>query len=237
MLRSDLFIVNLTIFRYSEAINILYQNNSFTFYQNDIIFDLQRTILPHRFASIRFLTVHWQFRYDLTFEPSINQTVTKPRAPWDIGTWKQACAIMAESMPGLREILIVVKGPFQSIDNIASMLQYLREIDVDKEEFWVRVPVPKSLSTDGPDKEVLNFRRMIREQEFPFHVFRDCVSGPDSGKQHRGGHPSWYQLIPEVKGRIGVLPRPQGVWVGSKYLAFILMIQYLPPNHVLIEYY
>ena len=60
------------------------------------------------------------------------------------------------------------------------MLQYLREIYVEKEDFWVRVPMPKSMYTTGLDIEIVNFRSMIGTQDFPFNIFRDCIGYPDS---------------------------------------------------------
>jgi len=84
-------------------------------------------------------------------------------------------------MPGLREILIVVKGPFDSLDQIDIMLQALRDVDVGYEDFWVRVPLTYSVGPHGQNLEVIRFRRMLEVQNFPFNVFRDGKPYPDSG--------------------------------------------------------
>jgi hypothetical protein len=87
--------------------------NSFALYENDTIFEFQRSIFPHRFSSIRFLTLHWQFRHQSTFAPPV--TGVSIKTPWDLASWHRACSVVSTSMPGLREILIVVKGPFHTV--------------------------------------------------------------------------------------------------------------------------
>lgn len=73
-------------------------------------------------------------------------------------------------MPGLREILVVVKGPFHNLTYIGIMLQALRRVDVEYEDFWVRVPLTRGVGLHGINLEEMRFRRLLEVHNYPFNV-------------------------------------------------------------------
>jgi len=160
--------------RYTESTDILYTSNTFSIWQNDTLFDLQSTILPGCFASIKSLRLHWQFRFSQTFQRNAcGDLEIKVDPPWDVETWQRACKIL-QNMPALRELLVIVRGPFLLNSDVVDMLMPLKEARVS-ESFQVRVPWPNVIirtKNDGVD-------RRFEDRGFPFRVLRPETVMPD----------------------------------------------------------
>ncbi|KAK2758284.1 hypothetical protein FQN54_004130 [Arachnomyces sp. PD_36] len=75
---------------YSEAIDILYTQNTFDFNHVDTILNLSTTILPYRLHSIRHLNLHWTVRA-LTWMDAY--------PPYDESTWLRLCRTLSASPP------------------------------------------------------------------------------------------------------------------------------------------
>ena len=97
---------------YSEAIDLLYESNRFSFISSDTLIHLSLTILPQRLNVIRKLCLTWQlwpaflgYRFDL--------------AEWD-----KACDVMA-SMRGLRFLQIDLDAG--GLENMGNMINAERE--------------------------------------------------------------------------------------------------------------
>jgi hypothetical protein len=152
---------------YTESIDILYTSNTFSIWQNDTLFDLQSTILPERFSSIKSLRLHWQFRISQTFQRNAcGDLEIKVDPPWDVETWVRACKIL-QNMPALRELRVIVQGPFLLNSDVVDMLKPLKEVRVDG-SFEVRVPWPSVIIRTKND----SVDRRFEDRGFPFRVFR-----------------------------------------------------------------
>ncbi|KAJ5603702.1 hypothetical protein N7537_006658, partial [Penicillium hordei] len=71
---------------YSEAIDIIFQKNTFLFNHTDTIIDFSHTLLPHRISLIRTL--------QLSFPD--------PGGP----SWNRCCQVLATKLPGLKTLTI-----------------------------------------------------------------------------------------------------------------------------------
>ncbi|KAH8662934.1 hypothetical protein BGZ60DRAFT_530088 [Tricladium varicosporioides] len=128
---------------YNETIQLLYTTNHFVLLENDNLSDLQITLLPQRFSTIRTLTMHWQIRDDETFQRNeLSNFITSVAAPWDITTWEHSCSIL-KKMYALKELTIHVRGPFMVDQHLRDMLGFLRDTRVAKEHVVVTVPWPR----------------------------------------------------------------------------------------------
>ncbi|KAI9717122.1 MAG: hypothetical protein M1812_004870 [Candelaria pacifica] len=131
---------------YSEAINILYSQNTFIFRDLDTVINFPKTVLPQRWHSIRFLRLEWTFRYP--FEP----LYTKPsptnnnRPQDDQAKWERACDVIS-SMDGLQNVILDLNASFRSrtqhpdVIPVVTLLRPLSDIKVNG-SFIVRVPFP-----------------------------------------------------------------------------------------------
>ncbi|KAF4636070.1 hypothetical protein G7Y89_g2014 [Cudoniella acicularis] len=138
---------------YNETIHLLYTTNQFRLLQNDNLCDLQRTILPQRFSSIRSLALHWQIRDDETFQRDESGAwMTNVPPPWDIATWETTCFLL-KKMFALKQLMIHVRGPFMINQHIEEMLGFLKGLRVPKEELLVVVPWPRVIVMGAGWKE------------------------------------------------------------------------------------
>lgn len=84
---------------YKETISMLYADNIFDINHLDTIIYLQKSVLPQRLDQMCALNLTWNFRYSTPSSP----------APYDIGTWRETCDILA-SFTGLQELTIHLTG-------------------------------------------------------------------------------------------------------------------------------
>lgn len=89
------------VYRYTEAIHMLYAHNTFLVDHLDTVVNLSCTIFPQRLASIRSLQLTWTFHH-LCLESRFQLL-----PPDDGATWEQACQIIA-SMKGLRSFRLTM---------------------------------------------------------------------------------------------------------------------------------
>ena len=100
------------IYRYSEAIYVLYAHNTFRFINLSTIISFSSIILPQRLKSIRSLHLHWEIHMGYF---KLNQTQTHRlellERPVDT-RWETVCQILAD-MSGLRELrVLLLQHPF-----------------------------------------------------------------------------------------------------------------------------
>jgi len=131
---------------YSEAIDILYTENTFNVRKSRTVVELPGTILPHRFHSIRSLHIDTVFDY-----PWPQTTLPFPYWPPDVpDTWPMAWKVIAK-MRGLRNLRVSlsqydIHGSEEDMDD-ESVLNILRPLQAVKvptfvvEFFW---PVRRS---------------------------------------------------------------------------------------------
>lgn len=96
--------VSLNASRYTETIDLLYSGNMFACLQNQALLDLHRSTLPHRFAKIRALHIHWQFK-------ETSWTRRGFAAPWDDHTFLFAKMAIVPKLPELETLSIFFQGP------------------------------------------------------------------------------------------------------------------------------
>ncbi|KAK3178546.1 hypothetical protein OEA41_000683 [Lepraria neglecta] len=97
---------------YSEAIDLLYESNRFSFISSDILIHLSLTILPQRFNVIRKVHLTWQLW------PAFLG------CRFDLAEWDKACDVMA-SMRGLRFLQIDLDAG--GLENMGNTINAERE--------------------------------------------------------------------------------------------------------------
>ena len=86
---------------YSEAIEVLYAENTFDFNHPQSITHLSQTVTPHRFSVITAIRLHW-------WTPERLSSPTRPVESANVARmWGDACTIVVR-MPSLRELRIVM---------------------------------------------------------------------------------------------------------------------------------
>ncbi|PLB50839.1 hypothetical protein P170DRAFT_425139 [Aspergillus steynii IBT 23096] len=117
---------------YSEAINLLYRENSFRVNHIDTIISLSHTFLPSRLNLIR--TLHLAHSFPLAMYADRDQGIL----PYDANTWERVCEIIG-NMTGLRELHIHLGGHHLSFE-LHEILQSLHRIrQVDRFEVFVGI--------------------------------------------------------------------------------------------------
>ena len=81
-------------------------------------------------------------------------------------------------MATLKELVVVVRGPFLFKSDVLDMLQPLSRVLVAKEAFQVRVPRPSVLIRTGDE----GVDRRFEDQKFPFQVIRSEEVVPDEDR-------------------------------------------------------
>lgn len=84
---------------YTEAISILYEENTFDINHLDTILYLQRSVLLQRLNQIRSVSLAWDFRYATAASPP----------PYDLDTWRHVCSVLA-TFTGLHELTMHLSG-------------------------------------------------------------------------------------------------------------------------------
>lgn len=87
---------------YADASHILYTTNTFDINHPQTLIFLDRTLLPHRIQSIRYLQIKWFSPKDFHHERRIGRT-----EPDTVETWDQMCQIILTKMTGLRHVRLV----------------------------------------------------------------------------------------------------------------------------------
>lgn len=143
-------------------------------WQNHTLSDLRSTTLEWRFSAIHSLVLHWEFRHPDVF-------LNEVQSPYDLATWKNACEVL-KGMSALKELTITIKGQFSDGPRVLEILQSLREVQVDKEAFRVRVPRLGVLRSPRIAEDAILDQR-IEEEQFPFRVWRPDVCDQDQDSQ------------------------------------------------------
>jgi hypothetical protein len=95
--------------------------------------------------------LHWQFRRGETFQRNAcGGLEIQVEAPWDVATWEKACQVL-QGMTALKELVVVVRGPFIFKSDVLDMLQPLSRVLVAKEAFQVRMPWPSVFILSGDE--------------------------------------------------------------------------------------
>jgi hypothetical protein len=158
---------------YSEGIGFLYSHNTFLFLQNAILLHFHVAILPQRFAAIRSIHVHFQFR-DTIFE--------KRRWEWHIDGFGEVLYVV-KWMGSLDHVSIFVQGPiyrdttFRTI--LAHMEGMLPHLHMSPPSLYVlRLPhaIPNSPNESFFDRKV---EEMLNNTELPFQIVRHSTGSPD----------------------------------------------------------
>ncbi|CAF9939913.1 MAG: hypothetical protein HETSPECPRED_002100 [Heterodermia speciosa] len=98
---------------YTEALTVLYAANEFYLSSLLTLFSLQRTLVPHRLAAIKSLTLYWYLRYPF-YSPS--PAVLHHPPPHDEATWEEFWRIMRVEMHGLRKVVVRIWHTDMSLD-------------------------------------------------------------------------------------------------------------------------
>ncbi|KAF2176474.1 hypothetical protein K469DRAFT_489428, partial [Zopfia rhizophila CBS 207.26] len=152
---------------YFEAIELLYTGNTFVCLQNETLHEFQRSTQPHRFALIRSLHLHFQFRelqYGREGFP----------APWDDDTFLTINWTIRHYMQQLRYLSIFLQGPLMVHIPYKNILNDLKGTQraVSPEFFVVRFPRPAA----DPLAQYMNFdhlgpiTRMLDDPNLRFHI-------------------------------------------------------------------
>ncbi|PLB50858.1 hypothetical protein P170DRAFT_508954 [Aspergillus steynii IBT 23096] len=112
---------------YSEAIPMLYHENTFRFNHIDTILSLSQTILPSRLNLIR--TVHLAYAFPVLMYGEDKSENAVP--PYDAATWEETCRILA-NMAGLRELYMHLGGSllYHEIHEVLGPLHHIQQTDV-----------------------------------------------------------------------------------------------------------
>lgn len=92
---------------YTEAIPVLYGDNTFSMPHLESVISLADTILPQRFNSIRSVELGWYFYIPYPLYAPEFQPIDYP--PYDIATWKRVWSILA-NMEGLLQLRVDLVG-------------------------------------------------------------------------------------------------------------------------------
>mgnify|MGYP006868025022 CR=1 FL=1 len=82
-----------SVVRYSEIVDIMFQNNTFHFHGWQTIIDFSHTLLPHRLSMIRILQLSFPYL--------------------DLTGWNTCCQILATKLPGLKTLTIRLLAPYR----------------------------------------------------------------------------------------------------------------------------
>jgi hypothetical protein len=93
------------IYRYSEAVRVLYTKNIFHFYDPGDIRHFSRAILPQRLNDVQSIMMDWERTFSI-FNP-YNTIPKQDNEEWK--AWRETWAIVAK-MGGLKEVRVFLKS-------------------------------------------------------------------------------------------------------------------------------
>lgn len=110
-------------FIYSEAIEILYTLNIFSFRSLNTLFYMSQTVLQRRFHAIQFLTLSWAIEEHLYGPPEWSGN-----PPNDTPTWERTWRIIS-GMPNLHHVHVVLRSNISGIaQSEATILEPLKRV-------------------------------------------------------------------------------------------------------------
>jgi hypothetical protein len=147
---------------------MLFSSNTFVFLRNQALADFYHSVAPERYALIRSVHYHWQFR-----EPAY----IRARHPWnedslDLTLWRLGPTFM----PQLEHLFVFIQGPLNLRETYRITVSHLRKLHArcgspPLKSFTVRFPHPR-LTNNPSDQHSQGLDELLADPSIPFKIMR-----------------------------------------------------------------